>query len=186
MELLDEAKQRCISTIKERRPDISDEELEATACAMGYGAVKYADLRSHRKTDYRFSFDEMLSLQGNTAVYLLYSHARIAGIVRKSGRNVSGIAKTGEIELKDPRELALALHIARFPEAIEDLLTDLAPNRLCEYLYDLSGVFNQFYTECQVIGSGESEDSRLLLCEAAAVTMRKCLEILGITPLYRI
>jgi arginyl-tRNA synthetase len=187
VELLDEAKQRCSDTIKERRPDISDEELEASSSAMGYGAVKYADLKSHRKTDYRFSYDDMLSLQGNTAVYLLYAHARIGAIIRKSGTDVPALAASGsKIILSNDKETALALHIARFPEALEEALNDLVPNRLCEYLYELSGVFNQFYTECQVIGSGEYEESRLLLCEACAVVMRKCFELLGITILHKL
>ncbi len=58
---------------------ISEAELEEASCAMGYGAVKYADLKNHRTTNYKFSFDDMLSLKGNTAVYLLYAHARISG-----------------------------------------------------------------------------------------------------------
>ena len=82
-------------------------------------------------------------------------------------------------------QAALALHIAKFPEAIEDTLTDLLPNRITEYLYNLSELFNSFYTECKVIGS-EQESSRLLLAEATAETMRACFRLLGITPLYRI
>lgn len=186
VELLDEAKDRSIATIKERRPDISEEELEQSSSAMGYGAVKYADLKSHRMTNYRFSFDDMLSLQGNTAVYLLYAHARIASIVRKSGKDPHEIAKQGEeIDLEHASEISLALHVARFPEALSAMLEELAPNRLTEYLYDLSVFFNQFYTECQVVGS-QQENSRLMLAEASAVTMRQCLQLLGITPLYRI
>lgn len=185
VELLDEAKDRCRATILERRPDISEEELEEATSAMGYGAVKYADLKNNRLTNYRFSYDEMLNMQGDTAVYLLYAHARIAAIIRKSGRAIEDVAKTAKIVLENTLEIALALQIARFSEAVDDLLNDLSPNRLTSYLYDLSGVFNQFYTECQVIGS-EQEDSRLLLCEATAVVMRQCFYLLGITPLYRI
>ena len=185
VELLDEARDRCRVTIRERRPDIDEEELEAATCAMGYGAVKYADLKNNRLTNYRFSYDEMLNMQGDTAVYLLYAHARIAAIIRKSGRDVVDLANSASIALADPREIALAIQIARFSEAVDDLLADLSPNRLTSYLYDLSGVFNQFYTECQVIGS-DHEDSRLLLCEATAVIMRQCFSLLGITALYRI
>ncbi len=186
VELLDEAKERCTATITARRPDIDAAELEEAACAMGYGAVKYADLKGHRTTNYRFSYDEMLSLQGNTAVYLLYAHARIASIIRKAGKDPVAMAAAGaKIELKHELEIALGLHIARFPEALASMLADLAPNRITDYLFELSGVFNQFYTECQVVGSPE-EESRLLLAEAAAMTMRQCLDLLGITPLYRI
>jgi len=186
VELLDEAKQRCVDTIKERRPDITPDELEEASSAMGYGAVKYADLKGHRISNYKFSYDEMLSMNGNTAVYLLYAHARIASILRKSGKDPVAMAKGGaKIVLVHEAEVALALHISRFPEAIEAMLENMLPNRITDYLYDLSGVFNQFYTECQVVGSPE-EESRLLLAEAAAIVMRQCFELLGITPLYRI
>ena len=186
VELLDEAKERCKSTIKERRPDISDEELDNSSSVMGYGAVKYADLKSHRTTNYRFSFDEMLSLQGNTAVYLLYAHARINSIFTKSGRDPQELLAQGkQVSIEHDAEAALAKHIGRFPEAVEAALHELAPNRITDYLYDLSGVFNQFYTECKVVGSPE-EDSRLLLAYAAALVMRQCFSLLGITPLFRI
>lgn len=125
-------------------------------------------------------------MQGNTAVYLLYAHARIASIVRKSGKNPEEIAAGGgRIRLEHDAEVALALHVARFPEALETMLAELTPNRLTDYLYDLSGIFNQFYAECQVVGS-EQEESRLLLVEATAVIIRQCFALLGITPLYRI
>lgn len=81
--------------------------------------------------------------------------------------------------------MALALHLCRFPEAVEELVELLMPNRVTEYLYDLSGIFNSFYAECKVNGS-EEEDSRLQLCEATAMIMRQCFALLGITPLYRI
>lgn len=185
VELLDEAKQRAAGTIRERRPDIGAEELESAACAMGYGAVKYADLKNNRLSNYRFSFDAMLDMAGNTAVYLLYAHARIASIVRKAGRDVDALAAQERVVVECDQEVALALHLSRFPDAVDDMIQDLQPSRLTTYLYDLSGLFNQFYTECQVIGS-EQEASRLLLAEAVAVVMRQCFHILGITPLYRI
>ncbi|GBF91032.1 hypothetical protein Rsub_03887 [Raphidocelis subcapitata] len=190
VELLDEAKSRCADTIRARREEagepIDEAELEAAACAMGYGAVKYADLKNSRLTNYRFSFDAMLDLKGNTAVYLQYAHARIASIVRKSGADPAALlAEGGQVELKHPKEVALGLALARFPEALEEMLQDLVPNRITDYLYSLSEAFNQFYTECKVVG-GEEQTSRLLLCEATARTMRKCFELLGITPLYRI
>ena len=92
--------------------DIDEAELEAAACAMGYGAVKYADLRNSRLTNYKFSFDTMLALNGNTAVYLLYAHARIAGIVRKSGRDVEALLAEGKaVQLDIPREGADKGHL---------------------------------------------------------------------------
>lgn len=185
VELLDEARDRCIATITSRRPDISEEELAHAAAAMGYGAVKYADLKNNRTTNYRFSYDDMLALNGDTAVYLLYAHARIASIIRKSGKDPNELAKTATLVITEPQEAVLASQLAKFPDALREMINMAAPSRICAYLYDLSGVFNQFYTNCQVIGS-EQEDSRLLLCEATAVVMRKCFNLLGITPLYRI
>ncbi|GIL58748.1 hypothetical protein Vafri_13730 [Volvox africanus] len=188
-ELLDEAKNRCAATIRERRAEAGEEvdeaEVEDAACAMGYGAVKYADLKNHRTTNYKFSFDEMLNLKGNTAVYLLYAHARIAGIVRKAEKDVYALAADTPISLDHPKELELAIHLCKFPEALEDAIEELGPNRVTDYLYDLSEKFNSFYVDCKVLGS-EQEASRLLLCEATAVVMRKCFELLGIKPLYRI
>eukprot|EP00891_Asterochloris_glomerata_P008140 jgi/Astpho2/8140/fgenesh1_pm.00120_%23_27_t len=187
VELLDEARDRCLATIKERRgDDIQQEELEHSAAAMGYGAVKYADLRNNRTTNYRFSFDAMLELQGNTAVYLLYAHARIAAIGRKAGiEDIAALAQDHTVHIEHEKERALALHVVRFPEALENALDELMPNRLTEYLYDLSDKFTGFYTECKVVGN-EQQTSRLLLCEATAVVMRQCFSLLGITPLYRI
>ncbi|KAK3262740.1 hypothetical protein CYMTET_28419 [Cymbomonas tetramitiformis] len=168
-----------------RGEDLDPAELAHAAEAMGYGAVKYADLHSNRTSNYTFSFDRMLDLKGNTAVYLLYAHARIASIVRKAGRDMEGLPDNARITLDHPMELQLAKSLSAFPEAVEDALDELAPNRLCDYLYDVSGKFNEFYGECKVIGS-EEEESRLMLCEATAMIMRQCFQILGITPLMRI
>jgi arginyl-tRNA synthetase len=94
--------------------EIDEAELEASACAMGYGAVKYADLRNSRLTNYKFSFDNMLDLKGNTAVYLLYAHARIAGIVRKSGRDIEALLAEGKaVSMEHPKERELAMTICK-------------------------------------------------------------------------
>jgi arginyl-tRNA synthetase len=186
-DLLDEARERCLAQMRERggREDLSEEELQVAAEAMGYSAVKYADLNQNRATNYTFSFDRMLDLKGNTAVYLLYAHARINSIVRKAG--VEPAAAGAAIALVAPEEAALGLAISRFPEAVEATVAELMPNRLTDYLYDLSAKFNEFYGACTVIGS-EQQASRLQLCEATAVVMRKCFDLLGITyaPLMRL
>jgi arginyl-tRNA synthetase len=109
VDLLDEARDRCKATLRERRQEqgqvIDEEELLSAATAMGYGAVKYADLRNSRLTNYKFNMDEMLNTKGNTAVYLLYAHARIAGIVRKSGKDVAAMAESASIMLQEPQEV---------------------------------------------------------------------------------
>ncbi|KAJ8641728.1 hypothetical protein MRB53_018422 [Persea americana] len=163
----------------------TDEELEKTAEAVGYGAVKYADLKNNRLTNYTFSFDQMLNDKGNTAVYLLYAHARICSIIRKSGKDIEQLKQTGTIVLGHADEQVLGLHLIRFAEIVEEACTNLNPNILCEYLYNLSEIYTRFYTNCQVVGSPE-EPSRLLLCEATATVMRKCFHLLGIVPVYKI
>ncbi|XP_047167059.1 arginine--tRNA ligase, chloroplastic/mitochondrial-like [Vigna umbellata] len=188
VELLDEAKKRCKASLLERDAvkDWSDDEIEKTAEAVGYGAVKYADLRINRLTNYTFSFDQMLNDKGNTAVYLQYAHARICSIMRKSGKDIEEIKKNGKIVLDHEDERALGLHLIQFPEVFEESLTNLLPNVLCEYLYNLTEIFTKkFYTNCQVVGSPE-ETSRLLLCEATLIVMRQCFHILGIVPVYRL
>ncbi|XP_039136285.1 arginine--tRNA ligase, cytoplasmic-like isoform X4 [Dioscorea cayenensis subsp. rotundata] len=191
VELLDEAKNRSKAELLKRLEESgklaewTDEELEKTAEAIGYGAVKYADLKNNRLTNYTFSFDQMLNDKGNTAVYLLYAHARICSIIRKSGKEIEDLKKTGRIVLGHADERILGLHLIRFAENVEEACTNLLPNVLCEYLYDLSDKFSRFYASCQVVGSAE-ETSRLLLCEATAVVMRKCFHLLGIQPVYKI
>ncbi|KAF6266502.1 tRNA synthetases class I (R)-domain-containing protein [Scenedesmus sp. NREL 46B-D3] len=164
VELLDEAKARCKDSVKQRREEsgdpVDEAELEAAAKAMGYGAVKYADLKNSRLTNYKFSFDAMLELKGTP-------HRR------------------HQFVLEHARERELAMAIVQFPEAVEDMLEELTPNRLTDYLYGLSETFSSFYTDCKVLG-GEQEDSRLILVEATARIMRQCFKLLGITPLYRI
>ncbi|KAI3505548.1 hypothetical protein L1887_27680 [Cichorium endivia] len=194
VDLLDEAKTRCKAAIKEQEEarikrgivvDWTDEERDRTAEEVGYGAVKYADLKNNRLTNYTFNFDQMLNDKGNTAVYLLYAHARICSIIRKSGKHIEDLKKEGELILEKDEERKLGLHLLQFAEVVEEACTNLLPNVLCEYLYDLSEKFTGFYSECQVVGSVE-ETSRLLLCEATAVVMRKCFHLLGITPVYKI
>ncbi|XP_057974142.1 arginine--tRNA ligase, cytoplasmic-like isoform X1 [Malania oleifera] len=187
VDLLDEAKSRCKAALVERGKgeEWTEEELEKTAEAIGYGAVKYADLKNNRLTNYTFNFDQMLNDKGNTAVYLLYAHARICSIIRKSGKNIEELKKTGGIALDHLDERVLGLHLLQFAEIVEEACTNLLPNMLCEYLYNLSENFTKFYSNCQVVGSAE-ETSRLLLCEATAVVMRKCFYLLGIVPVYKI
>ncbi|ESR64570.1 Arginine--tRNA ligase [Citrus sinensis] len=187
VDLLDEAKNRSKAVLIERGKDKewTEEELEQTAEAVGYGAAKYFDLKNNRLTNYTFSFDQMLNDKGNTAVYLLYAHARICSIIRKSGKDIEELKKTGSLVLDHADERALGLHLLHFSEVIEEALTNLLPNVVCEYLYNLSEYFTRFYSNCQVVGSAE-ETSRLLLCEATATVMRKCFHLLGIVPVYKI
>ncbi|KAK6941449.1 Arginyl-tRNA synthetase, catalytic core domain [Dillenia turbinata] len=180
VELLDEAKSRCKAALVERGKAAgwTADEIEQTAEAVGYSAVKYADLKNN-------SFDQMLNDRGNTAVYLLYAHARICSIIRKSGEDIEALKQMGEIVLDHDDERVLGLHLLQFAEVVEEALANLLPSTLCEYLYNLTEYFTKFYSNCQVVGSAE-QTSRLLLCEATAVVMRKCFHLLGMIPVYRI
>ena len=126
-------------------------------------------------SDYSFSYERMLKFEGNTAAFLMYAYVRIAGIKRKIG-----VAKIeGAVDLKHPSEISLGLHLVRFGEALDQVVRDLAPNRLTEYLFTLAEKFNAFYRDCKVEGVPE-QNSRLLLCEAVAGTMKQGLHILGV------
>jgi len=179
MALLDEAEQRAFAMVSEKNPELPEEQRRDIARAVGIGAVKYADLSQNRASDYVFSWDKMLSLDGNTAPYMQYAYARIRSIFRKGG--LAGQESAGEIVLADPAERALALKLAQFPEALAVVAADCLPNVLCAYLYDLAGKFMGFYENCPVLQSEEPlRSSRLRLCELTARTIRTGLDLLGI------
>eukprot|EP00245_Coleochaete_scutata_P007074 TRINITY_DN220_c0_g1_i1.p1 TRINITY_DN220_c0_g1~~TRINITY_DN220_c0_g1_i1.p1 ORF type:complete len:749 (+),score=172.41 TRINITY_DN220_c0_g1_i1:83-2329(+) len=193
-DLLDEAKTRCHQGLVERvesltgtegAEDWTPQELVDAAEALGYGAVKYADLKQNRLTNYTFSFDQMLDMRGNTAVYLIYAHTRICSILRRSGKDIEALKKEGGLKLEHPTERALGMLLIRFPEMLEEAANNLLPNAVCDYLYQVSVLYSEMYDQCKVVGSPE-ENSRLLLVEATGIVMRKCFDILGITPLYRL
>ena len=190
VELLDEATLRAKQQLVEREAHswMENEELDHAASALGIGAVKYADLRNNRKTDYQFSFDAMLDFRGDTAVYLQYAHVRICSILRKAGfdpLHLPGDAQADAVSLTTDEERALALHIARYAEAVEDCVSALAPNRICAYVYDLAGKFTDFYNACPILGS-VVERERLTLAFATGHILRRCFSLLGITPLRRL
>lgn len=152
---------------------------------VGIGAVKYADLSQNRTSDYVFSFDKMLALQGNTAPYMLYAYARIQSISREGGIDFAQM-DSGEIVLTEPTELVLAKNLLQFADVIETVEISLLPNRLCDYLYELSKVFNRFYENCPVLKASDPQrGSRLLLCDLTARTLKLGLSLLGIPVLDR-
>ncbi len=175
-ELLDEAEERALKVVTEKNPDLPDEQKKKIAHAVGIGAVKYSDLSKDRISDYVFSFDKMLALDGNTAPYLQYAHARIRSIFRKAEG-----AQPGSITLDSPFELALAKHILRLGEIIELVSRELKPHHLCTYLYELATRFSGFYENCPVLQSQDpTRASRLALCELTARTLELGLDLLCI------
>jgi len=183
MDLLDEAEQRAFAFVSEKSPDLPEPERRRIARAVGIGAVKYADLSQNRSSDYVFSWDRMLSLDGNTAPYMQYAYARVRSIFRK-GRTKAG-ELAGDIRLAEPAERALGLKLAQFPESVEAVARECLPNVLCGYLFELAGAFMGFYESCPVLKAGDegTRASRLLLCHLTARTIKTGLDLLGIETL---
>lgn len=184
IDLLYESMDQARALIVERMPNANPKEIDTLARVIGIGAVKYADLSTHRIKDYTFSYDRMLRFEGNTAVFLLYAYVRINGIKRKANLSIDTLLATQEINVKHPAEVALGIHLRRFSEVLESVALDLLPNRLAEYLYELAEKFNVFFRDCRVEGSRE-EGSRLLLCELTARILKQGLSILGLETVDR-
>lgn len=170
--------------LKERNPEMNEEERIVVAKTLGISAIKYSDLASHRVSDYTFSYERMLKFEGNTAAYLIYSYVRIASIKRKINANIEHLKNSTSIELNHPSEIALAMHLRQFGETINQVSNDLLPNRLTEYLYSLAEKFNAFFRDCRIEGVPE-QNSRLLLAEATARIMQKGLSLLGVQTLEK-
>lgn len=194
-ELLDEAVDRARNVVVAMQSDpnrsstLTDAEIEDVASTVGIGAVKYADLSQNRNTDYVFSWDKMLALQGNTAVYMLYAYARIRSIYRRGDESKPydiDVAKA-PIRLNESAERDLALNLLRFPDAIDAVGDLLMPNYLCDYLYGLAGRFNVFFENCPVLKAADATTyaSRMRLCDLTARALRIGLNLLGIHTLEK-
>jgi len=185
-ELLDEAVQRAMSVVEEKNPELSADKKAEIAKAVGIGAVKYADYSNNRTSDYIFSFDKMLAMDGNTAPYMQYAYARIKSIERKAqSKDVdieSELAGVESLSLTEPAELDLAKYLVRYGEAIQSAVVDYRPNYLTAYLFELAQKFSAFYTNCPVLVAGpDKRPTRLVLCDLTARTIRHGLhELLGI------
>jgi len=185
-DLLDEAVERAQAVVEEKNPDLSPEKKLEIAQAVGIGAVKYADYSNNRTSDYVFSFDKMLAMDGNTAPYMQYAYARIKSIerywdfmVKEKGAQP---AKLTTPSLTESAELDLAKHVIRYGEAIQSAAIDYRPNYLTMYLFELAQKFSVFYTNCPVLSAPpQKRPTRLLLCDLTARTIRHGLsELLGI------
>jgi arginyl-tRNA synthetase len=177
-DLLDEACKRARKIIEEKNPDLSEADKIDIAQKIGIGAVKYADLSQYRMTDYVFSWDRMLSLQGNTAPYLQNAYVRIRSIFRKAGELAPKIDK---FILSDPAEVGLAKRLCQFAEIVPQVLNDFRPNILANYLFELANSFHTFYEACPVLKSEEpARSSRLALCDLTGRVLQRGLDLLGI------
>ncbi len=192
-DLLDEAIARARADLETRLKEEGRKETQEfiahVAHVIGISAVKYADLSQNRTSNYIFSYDKMLNLQGNTAPYMLYAYARIQGISRKGEINFEQLGENAKVLLQHETELSLAKHLLQLSEVISDVEQDLLPNRLCDYLFQLSQKFNQFYDRDRGVPVLNAEEpqrtSRLVLCNLTARTLKLGLSLLGIPVLER-
>ncbi|NEP52677.1 MAG: arginine--tRNA ligase, partial [Moorea sp. SIO3C2] len=189
-DLLDEAIARSgadlESRLKQEGREETEEFKEHVAKVVGMSAVKYADLSQNRTSNYIFSFDKMLALQGNTAPYMLYAYVRIQGISRKGEIDFEQLGTDAKILLQEEAELVLGKKLLQLNEVLGQVEKELMPNRLCQYLFELSQKFNQFYDQCPVLKAEEPKrTSRLLLCDLTARTLKLGLSLLGIQVLER-
>ncbi len=183
LDLVDEAIRRARAVVDEKSPDLSEEERAGVAEAVGTAAIRYADLSQNPQSNVTFTWDKVLSLEGNTAPYLMYSLARCRSIQRKSEEPPSLAA----IGAKGPFERALMMHLLRFGDVVSVAAGVYRPNLLCDYLYEAANVFNRFYREERVLGADTAEDRsrRLALVEATAAVLERGFGLLGIRPLAR-
>jgi arginyl-tRNA synthetase len=189
-DLLDEAVVRTRQDLEERLKTEERQETEEfianVSRTVGLSAVKYADLSQNRASNYIFSYDKMLALQGNTAPYMLYAYVRVQGIRRKGEINFDNLDAGAKVILQSDAELVLAKHLLQFNEVVNAVAGDLLPNRICQYLFELSQKFNQFFEQCPVLKADEPlRTSRLILCDLTARTLKLGLELLGIQVLER-
>ena len=187
--LLDEAVERAYAVVcqnddaKPTGAELSLAERRRVADTVGHAAIKYADLSHNRTSDYVFSLDKMVALEGNTATYMQYSYARTQSIFAKGGIDVAKLRQSSApIALDHPLERALALSLLRLEEALDEMLADYRPNQLTTYLYSLATQFSRFYQQCKVldIESEVTRHSRLVLCDLTGRTIRSGLSLLGI------
>jgi arginyl-tRNA synthetase len=193
-QLLDEAVARALQIVsanddqKPDGPELSPEARRRIAEIVGVAAVKYADLSQNRESDYVFSFDKMLAMNGNTATYMQYAYARVQSIFAKGGVDVEALRQSaGPIILGTAPERALAVELLRFSEALELAAADYRPNQLTSYLFELANRYSIFFEQCPVLRAETPQlrHSRLLLCDLTARTIRKGLELLGIDVVER-
>ncbi len=185
-ELLEEAIERAEAVVAEKNTELNQEERKNVARKVGIGAVKYADLSKTRTNDYLFSWESMLSFEGNTAPYLQYAYTRIRSIFRKAEIDINTLQ--AHIDLNEDAEIALAIKALQFSEVVEQVVKDAYPHLLCTYLYDLAGLFMRFYEQCPMLKDGidtETRNSRLLLSKTIAKTLNTGLNLLGIETMER-
>ena len=179
--VLEEAVQKAKSVIDDKSNGLSEKEKEDVAERIGIGAIKYFELSQSRVSDYIFSWDKMLALQGNTAPYMINAYVRTRSIFRKIGDNAN--ISLHDLALSNDSERSIAIKLCQYSEVVPEVMTDYRPNLLATYLYELAQTFHSFYEQCPVLNSEEqTRNTRLALCEATSKVLKHGLELLGIYP----
>jgi arginyl-tRNA synthetase len=185
-ELLVEAVERADNLVRERNTELNDNEISEIARKVGIGSVKYSDLSKTRTNDYIFSWDSMLSFEGNTAPYMQYAFTRVQSIFRKAG--VAPESLQNIIVINTEQEKALAIKLLQFSEVLDQVAREALPHLLCTYLYEIASLYMTFYEACPILKDGiepEIRDSRLRLCHLVARTIAQGLDLLGIEVMDR-
>ena len=185
--LLDEAVERAFAIVSEKNPDLPESERQEIARIVGVGAVQYADLSQNRSSNYVFSWDKMLALEGNTAPYLLYAIARIHSIFRKAGTTPGAPdPQAAATQFETPTELVLARKLTKFPDAIRLATETLRPHYLSLYLFELAGDYSSFNNADKVLVDEPAVRARrLLLCARTLLLLETGLHLLGLRTLTR-
>lgn len=196
IDLLDDSLVESKNVLEKLRNDkinkiiLTDDEKQKIIANVAYGSIKYADLSSIRTNDYKFSFDKMLSLKGNTGAYQLYEYVRICGILRNAEKFIHNINNT-DFNITKKEEYAVCKLILLFPEIIGRISDNLLFHTLCGYLYNLTNAFSIFHTNCRCLNFNENKElidvnyNRLLICIATKKILENCFHILGINKLEK-
>jgi arginyl-tRNA synthetase len=179
--LLDEAEERALTLVTEKRAELSEARRKEIARVVGLGALKYQDLLPHRTSDYVFNWDKMLALTGNTAPYVQYQFTRAAKVARDGKGSDQGPRANDQVFLVEEQELALAKLLLNYGHTLTRTAEDYSPNFLCNYVYELASAYSRFYDNCPVLKAEEpTRSSRLVLCELTAKVLKDGLGLLGI------
>ncbi len=179
IEVIDEAIARAFELVSTKNPELDAEQRHEIARVVGVGAIKYAELSKNRLTDYVFDWDTMLSFEGNTAPYLQYAYTRIRSVFRRA--DIDPGTLRGDILIQEPLEMQLGLKLLQFSETVDAVTEDYQANILCNYLFELAGLFMSFYEACPILKAApEVTTSRLLIADLTARVIQQGLDLLGI------
>ena len=177
--LIEEAISRATRTVLEKNPEISKQKAQEIGEIIGIAAIKYADLSKNRTNDYIFDWDQMLSLEGNTAPYLLYAYTRIQSLITRSGRGERDLVKM--LAPEEESERLLCVELIKLDDVVDQVAKDGYPHLLCNHLSSVATTFNQFYEQAAILNQPEETMlRRLSLTHATGRTLQKGLSLLGI------